>query len=83
MGMRDTSNKGEYCDYGVKLICKINPNKWCNLHQKLNKQFRNIMNILKLFVKLKKNNTKNLNLVIHRVRFLKNLQKNTIAFNGG
>jgi len=83
MGMRDTSTKREYCDSWGKLICKINPNKWCNLHQKFNKQFRDIMNILKLSVKWKKHSTKTLSLVIHKVRLKKKRAKKYISIQRG
>jgi hypothetical protein len=39
--------------------------------------------IIEIFVKSGKDSTRTLNLVIHRVRFKKDLQKSTLASNGG
>ncbi len=40
-------------------------------------------NTLEISVKLEKNSTNTLSLVIHRVRFKKNLQERTLAFKRG
>jgi hypothetical protein len=43
----------------------------------------NFAYLLEISVKPGKDSTSTLSLVIHRMRFLKNLQKNTLAFKGG
>jgi hypothetical protein len=42
-----------------------------------------VIHVLDIFVKSRKNRVSTLSLVIHRVRLEKNLQKNTLAFNRG